>query len=58
MTTINLRELYPWYTEDAFIEVSDEVAAFLEEDRRLSDQLRAVHPRQQGVLFTGRRRRH
>lgn len=34
MTTINLRELYPWYTEDAFIEVSDEVAAFLEEDRR------------------------
>ena len=23
MTTINLRELYPWYTEDAFIEVSD-----------------------------------
>ena len=35
MTTINLRELYPWYTEDAFIEVSDEVAAFLEEDRRI-----------------------
>ena len=27
--------LYPWYTEDAFIEVSDEVAAFLEEDKRL-----------------------
>ena len=26
---------YPWYTEDTFIEVSDEVAAFLEEDRRL-----------------------
>ena len=25
MTTINLRELYPWYTEDTFIEVSDEV---------------------------------
>ena len=35
MTTINLRELYPWYTEDAFIEVYDEVAAFLEEDKRL-----------------------
>ena len=34
-TTINLRELYPWYTEDTFIEVSDEVAAFLEEDKRL-----------------------
>ena len=35
MTTLNLRELYPWYTEDALIEVSDEEAAFLEEDRRL-----------------------
>ena len=35
MTTINLRELYPWYTEDAFIEVFDEVAAFLEEDKRI-----------------------
>ena len=35
MTMINLRELYPWYTEDTFIEVSDEVAAFLEEDKRL-----------------------
>ena len=35
MTTINLRELYPWYTKDTFIEVSDEVAAFLEEDKRL-----------------------
>ena len=34
-TTINLRELYPWYSEDTFIEVSDEVAAFLEEDKRL-----------------------
>ena len=38
MTTINLRELYPWYTEDTFIEVSDEVAAFLEEDRRLHNK--------------------
>ena len=35
MTTINLKDHYPWYTEDTFIEVSDEVAAFLEEDRRL-----------------------
>ena len=35
MTTINLKDHYPWYTEDAFIEVSDEVAAFLEEDKRL-----------------------
>ena len=35
MTTINLRELYPWYTEDTFMEVTDEIAAFLDEDRRL-----------------------
>lgn len=35
MTTINLKDHYPWYTEDTFIEVSDEVAAFLEEDKRL-----------------------
>ena len=42
MTTINLRELYPWYTEDAFIEVSDEVAAFLEEDKVNSVSIEAA----------------
>ena len=26
MTTINLRDYYPFYTEDAYIEVSDEIA--------------------------------
>ncbi len=35
MTTINLKDLYPWYNEDTFLEVPDEIAAFLEEDRRL-----------------------
>ena len=29
MTTINLRDFYYWYTQDEFIEVSDEVAAEL-----------------------------
>jgi RNA polymerase sigma-70 factor (ECF subfamily) len=29
MTTINLRDYYPYYTADCFIEVSDEVAAML-----------------------------
>ena len=33
-TTINLRDFYPWYTHDEFIEVSDEVAAELRADRR------------------------
>ena len=35
MTTINLKDHYPWYTEDTFMEVTDEIAAFFDEDRRL-----------------------
>lgn len=35
MTTINLKDHYPWYTEETFMEVPDEIAAFLDEDRRL-----------------------
>ncbi len=35
MTNINLKDHYPWYTEDTFVEVPDEIAAFLDEDRRL-----------------------
>jgi len=34
MTTINLREIYPWYLADEFVEVSDEVAAELAADKR------------------------
>lgn len=34
MTTINLRDYYPFYTEDAFVEVSDEIAVFFAEDKR------------------------
>ena len=33
MTTINLRDYYPWYIEDQYIEVSDEVAAELRADK-------------------------
>jgi RNA polymerase sigma-70 factor (ECF subfamily) len=33
-TTINLRDYYPWYTHDEFLEVSDEVAAELRADLR------------------------
>lgn len=33
MTTINLREFYPWYIDDQFIEVSDEVAEALRSDK-------------------------
>ena len=33
MTTINLRELYPWYISDEFVEVTDDVAAELRADK-------------------------
>ena len=33
-TTINLRDYYPWYTHDEFVEVPDDVAAELHADRR------------------------
>ncbi|MDD4509446.1 MAG: sigma-70 family RNA polymerase sigma factor [Oscillospiraceae bacterium] len=35
MTIINLRDYYPIYKEDTFIEVSDEIATFLAEEKRL-----------------------
>ena len=34
MTTINLRDFYPWYTHDEFIEIPDEVNAELLADKR------------------------
>lgn len=41
MTTINLKEFYPWYTHDEYIEVSDEVAAEL----RAAKLYEAAHQR-------------
>ena len=32
-TTINLRDFYPWYIQDEFVEVSDEIAAELTADK-------------------------
>ena len=34
MTTINLKDFYYWYTQDQFIEVSDEVAEVFVSDAR------------------------
>ena len=34
MTTINLRDFYPFYTHDEFVDVTDEVAAELAADSR------------------------
>jgi len=42
MATINLQDYYPWYIEDCFIEVSDEVAEVLRADKRYE----AAHQRQ------------
>lgn len=43
MAMINLRDFYPWYTQDEIIEVSDEVAAeLLEAKRRECNYLRRV----------------
>lgn len=33
MTTINLRDFYPWYIQDEIIEVADEVAEALRSDK-------------------------
>ena len=33
MTTINLKDIYPWYTHDEYIEVSEEVADELRASR-------------------------
>ena len=35
MKIINLRDYYPFYSTDVFLEVSDEVASFLEDEKRL-----------------------
>jgi len=35
MVTINLKDFYPWYTHDEFVDVSDEVAAAMLEAGRL-----------------------
>lgn len=42
MTFINLRDFYPWYVADQFIEVSDAVA----EELRASRRAEAAHQRQ------------
>ena len=42
---INLRTFYPWCTGDEFLEVSDEVADALEEDKRYEATFRRVNRR-------------
>lgn len=52
MTTINLKDFYPWYTHDEYIEVSNEVAAELRADKlyELAHQRRIVRNKAQYSL--------
>lgn len=52
MTMINLRDFYPWYINDEYIEVSDEVAAELRADKlyELAHQRRIVRNKAQYSL--------
>ena len=52
MKTINLREFYPWYIEDQFIEVTDEVAEALRSDKlyEIAHQRRLVRNKAQYSL--------
>ena len=45
MTTINLRDFYPWYTHDEFMEVMDEVAEELFIDKRYQKALKRQNRR-------------
>ena len=38
MTIINLRDFYYWYTQDEYMEVSDEVAEALRSQRHRTDE--------------------
>ena len=45
MTTINLKDFYPWYTQDEYMEVSDEVAEELRANKRYEAAYRRRVPR-------------
>ena len=52
MTIINLRDFYYWYTQDEYMEVSDDVAEAL----RASVRYEAAYQRRlspQGAVFAG-----
>lgn len=51
MTAINLKDFYPWYTEDTYIEVTDEVAAEIERFRR-DDEAARIRRLRAGAYFS------
>ena len=52
MTTINLKDFYPWYTHDEYIEVSEEVAEELHTSKRWND---TIKPYTQGDIMKPRK---
>ena len=52
MTTINLKDFYPWYTQNEYTEVSDEVAEELRANKRYEAAYRRRDP-QQGAILLG-----
>ena len=54
MTTINLKGFYYWYTQDQFIEVSDEVAEVFVSDARheMAYQRRLIFQSRRFFAFT------
>ena len=52
MTTINLKDFYPWYTHDEYIEVSEEVAEELHTSRR-QEAAHAERVRYNKAFFPG-----
>ena len=55
MTTINLKDFYYWYTQDQFIEVSDEVAeVFLADARYEMAYQRRLSGTRRSILLTVR----
>ena len=52
MTTINLKDFYYWYTQDQFIEVSDEVAEVFVSDARHEISILCRRSRAAGLMPT------
>ena len=51
MTTINLKDFYSWYTQDEYMEVSDEVAEELRANKRYEAAYRRRVTRNKGVTL-------
>ena len=51
MTIINLKDFYPWYTQNEYMEVSDEIAEELRANKRYEAAYRRRVTRNKACLF-------